>query len=375
MSADAILDCDIAICGAGPVGLALAAMLTQAGLPSQRMLLIDARNAGAANADPRSLALSHGSRQLLEGIQAWPENLTAIHDIHVSRQGRFGRALLSREDYDLPALGHVARYGVLTAALEAAVQARGIPTIRPARVASTAEFADHVALTLSDGRTINAGIAIQAEGGVFGEPAVGSMQRDYLQTALACRVKSDAPLAHRAFERFTDEGPLALLPQDEGYALVWCTSPASAERLLGLSDDAFLAALQSAFGKRLGKFSATGPRASNTNQREAARMVAVGNAAQTLHPVAGQGLNLGLRDAAVLARLLAEDPAPSALHRFATARQADRGLTLHLTDVLARLFTLRSGAVQSLLGAGLGLMDVVAPAKRMLAEQMIYGRR
>jgi 2-octaprenyl-6-methoxyphenol hydroxylase len=380
---DTDIDVDIAICGAGPVGMALALLLVKRGVAPSRIALLDARALADAVADPRSIALSYGSEQLLELAGAWPLPATPIHQIHVSRRGQFGRTLIDRADHRLPALGYVTRYGELAAALAAACAAAAIAPLRPARVAGMDEHGDAVSLRLEDGRVLRAAIAVQAEGGVFGQQAPRAVQRDYQQSAVIARVAASAPLAHRAFERFTDEGPLALLPQDGAdglqYALVWCARPDQAAHLLALDDGAFLARLGEMFGARLGRFTAVSKRASyplglNADAAATARTVAIGNAAQTLHPVAGQGLNLGLRDAAVLARLLAVAPTPAQLQAFGAARQRDRKLTIGLTDSMARVFA-GQGALQALLGLGLGAVDAFAPARSLLAELMMYGRR
>ncbi|MEC4720211.1 UbiH/UbiF/VisC/COQ6 family ubiquinone biosynthesis hydroxylase [Noviherbaspirillum sp. CPCC 100848] len=375
-------DYDIAICGAGPVGLTLALQLVRRGVPSQRIALIDAKTAGQAAADPRSIALSYGSRQILDEVGCWPVAADPIHQIHVSRRGHFGRTLIERDAYGLPALGYVARYGTLVSSLAKAAGSAGIASLRPMHVSSATERADEVELLFAEGRSITAGIMVQAEGGVFSEQAAKSMRRDYDQTALIAHVSSTAPVAHRAFERFTDEGPLALLPQEDGYAMVWCVRPSTAARLQALPDAGFLAELGNAFGTRVGQFVNVSPRAAyplglNAHPAAAARTVAIGNAAQTLHPVAGQGLNLGMRDAVVLARLLAADLSSSALRRFAAERQADRSLTIRLTDAMARLFANTGGGTlsQGVLGLSLGLIDLVDPAKKLLAEQMMFGRR
>ncbi len=372
-----------AICGAGPVGMALAALLVKRGMAPTGIALIDARPLAAAQADPRSLALSYGSSLLLDEIGAWPVPATAIHQIHVSRRGQFGRSMIERDDEGVPALGYVTRYGELVATLARACEQADIATIRPARVTGHLEHADGVNLKLDDGRELEAALVVQAEGGLFGEQDAKASTRDYQQTAVIARVSASAAIAHRAYERFTEQGPLALLPQDgadgQQYALVWCVRPDTADALLALDDAAFLARLGEAFGTRLGRFTATGARASyklglNADARLTARTVAIGNAAQTLHPVAGQGLNLGLRDAAVLARLLAQDASPAQLERFVAERQTDRSLTVGLTDTMARAFA-HSGPAQALLGLSLGLLDTVAPARSLLAELMMYGRR
>ncbi|HZS80337.1 MAG TPA: FAD-dependent monooxygenase, partial [Herbaspirillum sp.] len=224
---------------------------------------------------------------------------------------------------------------------------------------------------------------IQAEGGVFSEQTARARQRDYDQVAIITHVKTSARIPHRAFERFTAEGPLALLPQDDGYALVWCTRPASAQALLALDDQAFLHALGETFGERVGRFTACDARKSyplglNAEPGMSARTVAIGNAAQTLHPVAGQGLNLGLRDAVTLASALTRNACdPAALVQFARQRRRDRNAVINSTDLMARVFaSAPDGApAQTLLGLSLGLIDVITPVKRLLAERMMFGWR
>lgn len=410
-------DYDIAICGAGPAGMALAALLAKRGVAPRRIALIDARTLQQAGNDPRSLALSHGSRQILEDIGCWPVPATAIHQIHVSRRGQFGRSVIDRDEHRLPALGYVSRYGALVTELGAACERAGIAALRPALVTGLDERTDHVAITIEEdagvpaagsnpdaavtetaankmdgkaapgesrtaSRTITAAIVVQAEGGLFGEQQARSVQRDYSQTAIIAQVRASAPVPHRAYERFTEQGPLALLPQDDEYALVWCVRPDTAQTLLALDDTAFLARLGQTFGTRLGGFTAAtrrvafplGLNAGGSQGKGTARMAAIGNAAQTLHPVAGQGLNLGLRDAAVLARLLAQGATPALLAQFQRQREADRGLTVRLTDTMARAFASDSPA-QALLGASLAAIDLFGPARGVLAELMMYGRR
>lgn len=374
-------DFDIAICGAGPVGMTLAALLSRRGLAPERIALIDAKTLDQSRQDPRSLALSFGSKEILEQVGAWPVAATPIHQIHVSRRRHFGRTLIEREEYQLPALGYVTRYGALISTLAAAIEGK-CTVLRPAQVSSTLEDHAHVALQLADGRILKTAIAVQAEGGVFGSQSVKTYHRSYDQIAIVAHVLCDHAVSYRAFERFTEEGPLALLPQEDGYALVWCLRPANAERMMKLADKDFLESLQRAFGDRVGRFTAASVRSSfplglNARPAQTARTVAVGNAAQTLHPVAGQGLNLGMRDALVLAQLLSAAATPEALSRFAAMRQSDRKLTTQLTDIMARVFASAADgtASQSVLGLTLGLVDGIAPAKRLLAEHMLFGRR
>lgn len=365
--------------------MALAVMLARRGIVPARIALIDAKTPEQAMLDTRSIALSWGGRQLLEQLGAWPAfAATAIEQIHVSRRGHFGRTLIDCTEYQLPALGYVLRYGAIASALQAQIDISGVTFIRPTTVLSISEIGDGASIAFhGEQPTVTADIVVQAEGGLFGEQAQKALHRDYKQSAVVVHVRTDAPIAHRAFERFCNEGPLALLPQDDGYALVWCVHPDTARRLLALDDQKFLCELGEAFGSRLGHFIAVTKRnvfslGLNAGVVDSAHRVAIGNAAQTLHPVAGQGLNLGLRDANMLARLLTSDiDMSNVLTRFAASRKQDRNLTIYLTDAMARLFarTPAGTLLQTLLGFSLGLVDVIAPARRLLVEQMMFGRR
>ena len=266
--------------------------------------------------------------------------------------------------------------------LSAELGTTGAIQYRPLFVTHAEESDTHANITLSDGQQIRASLLVQAEGGVFGTQTNKAMHRDYLQIAIVASVSSDGAVPGRAFERFTEEGPLALLPDRDGYSLVWCVRPEHGEALLAMSETEFLRALQQAFGNRVGTFTQISVRHSyplglNAQQTNSPRMVAIGNAAQTLHPVAGQGLNLGLRDAAVLAAVLAQSPTPKSIHQFTKERRSDRGLTVRLTDVMARVFASSEdhSLSQSLLGLSLGMIDLLPPARRALSEQMMFGWR
>ena len=365
--------------------------MARRGVDARRIALVDAKALGQAISDPRSIALSWGSRQLLVDVGAWANvqpHATPIYQIHVSRRGHLGRSMMDRAEHAVDALGYVARYGDVVDALVRACDRAGVQTLRPVRVTALHEDRDGVVLDLDDGRKLHAKVAVQAEGGVFGEQAERTRRRDYVQTAVIARVSGSQAIPHRAFERFTDEGPLALLPQDGAdghqYALVWCVRPERAQQLLDLGEPEFLRQLGDAFGERLGTFTRASERAAfplglNADPRFSARTVAIGNAAQTLHPVAGQGLNLGLRDAAVLARLLArgidqDHGIADALSRFAQERARDRGAIIRTTDAMARVFA-NTGPLQPLFGLALAALDTVKPARMLLAELMMFGRR
>lgn len=376
---------DILICGAGPVGLSTALLLLRQGIDGRRITIVDGKTLEASCADPRSIALSYGSQQILTAIHAWQQtapHATPIHAIHVSRKGRFGRTLITREDQHVPALGYVTRYGAVVSALATLLSQTSVNVLRPVQVTRLQQEDNQVHATLSDDTTLSADIVIQAEGGIFGQQSHRTLQRDYAQTGIISKVTTATPVAHRAFERFTDEGPLALLPQDDGYALVWCVRPDTATELLSLDDKAFLQRLNAAFGHRLGQITSIEARHSyplglNAGPITATNIIAIGNAAQTLHPVAGQGLNLGLRDAWVLADMLGKENTPATLEKFVQLRASDRKLTIHLTDLMARIFTQRTARspAQGLLGLSLGLLDLSGPARNLLATHMMYGYR
>ncbi|WP_174939202.1 UbiH/UbiF/VisC/COQ6 family ubiquinone biosynthesis hydroxylase [Burkholderia lata] len=390
-SSPATPDYDLAIVGAGPVGLALAGWLARRSATQHASIaLIDAREPAASANDPRAIAVSHGSRVLLDTL-AWPADATPIEHIHVSQRGHFGRTLIDRDEHDVAALGYVVRYGSLMQALAGAVRGTRVDWLTSTTSRAPQQDADGVTLTL-DGpqgeRTLRARVVINAEGGLFHEQQAdaGKHRRDYGQTALVGTVTVSAPRPNVAWERFTHEGPLALLPlggpRQAEYALVWCCTPDEAARRAALPDDAFLRELGNAFGERMGDFVAIAGRASFPLGLNAAqtlvngRVAIVGNAAQTLHPVAGQGLNLGLRDAHTLVDTLsAQGFEATALATFNARRALDRRFTIGATDTLARLFTIDSGPLPLLRGAALTALEFVPPLKKVIARQMMFGQR
>ncbi|KUY86822.1 2-polyprenyl-6-methoxyphenol 4-hydroxylase [Burkholderia territorii] len=390
-SSPATPDYDLAIVGAGPVGLALAGWLARRSATQHASIaLIDAREPAASANDPRAIAVSHGSRVLLDTL-GWPGDATPIEHIHVSQRGHFGRTLIDRDEHDLAALGYVVRYGSIVQALAQAVRGTRIDWLTSTTARTPRQDADGVTLTL-DGpqgeRTLRARLVINAEGGSFHERQAdtGKHHRDYGQTAIVGTVTVSAPRPNVAWERFTHEGPLALLPlggpRQAEYSLVWCCAPDEAARRATLPDDAFLRELGAAFGERMGRFIAIAGRASFPLGLSAAqtlvngRIAIVGNAAQTLHPVAGQGLNLGLRDAHTLVDALsAQGFEPTALATFNARRALDRRFTIGATDTLARLFTVDAGPLPLLRGAALTALEFVPPLKKAIARQMMFGQR
>ncbi|RQR67223.1 UbiH/UbiF/VisC/COQ6 family ubiquinone biosynthesis hydroxylase [Burkholderia sp. Bp9126] len=390
-SSPATPDYDIAIVGAGPVGLALAGWLARRSATQHwSIALLDAREPAASANDPRAIAVSHGSHVLLDSL-AWPADATPIEHIHVSQRGHFGRTLIDRDEHDVAALGYVVRYSSIVQALAGAVRGTRVDWLTSTSARAPQQDADCVALTLDTPqgeRTLRARIVVNAEGGLFQDQRAddGKHRRDYGQTALVGTVTVSAPRPNVAWERFTHEGPLALLPlggpRQADYALVWCCEPGEAARRAALPDDAFLRELGTAFGERMGRFVAIAGRASFPLGLNAApslvdrRIAIVGNAAQTLHPVAGQGLNLGLRDVHTLVDALSTYGAvPAALAAFNARRALDRRFTIGATDTLARLFTIESGPLALLRGAALTALEFVPPLKTAIARQMMFGQR
>ncbi|MFM0112781.1 UbiH/UbiF/VisC/COQ6 family ubiquinone biosynthesis hydroxylase [Paraburkholderia nemoris] len=392
-------DFDVTIVGAGPVGLALAGWLARrSATQALKIALIDAREPEDSIADPRAIAVSHGSRMILEPLR-WPADATAIQRIHVSQRGHFGRTLIDHSEHGLPALGYVLRYGSIVHGLAEAVHASPVHWFRSTSAAAPTQDLDGVTLPIETAgvtRNLRTRILVNAEGGLFGDQkqkatgdagsSAGGGTRDYGQTALVGTVTVSAPQPHVAWERFTSQGPIALLPmggvRGANYALVWCCAPDEAARRAQLTDDEFLLELGTAFGNRMGRFTQIKGRASFPLGLNAVdtlvngHVVAIGNAAQTLHPVAGQGLNLGLRDAHALADALsAEGPTPLALATFAQRRALDRRLTIGATDTLARLFTVDFPPLAALRGLALTALEFVPPVKTALARQMMFGQR
>lgn len=375
---------DIVIVGAGPVGMAFALALQQAGIGSR---LLDAREAGAAAADQRVLALSHGSCQLLERLGVWGNlRATPIRGIHVSQQGGFGRTRLAPEDYGVPALGYVAGAGDLARALEAALAGTGVRSAYGIEVQDLAPGAAEVALQVNPPLPLSARLVVLAEGRIGGgEGETGIVTRDYGQHAVICTATPAAPHGGIAWERFTTRGPVALLPHGKDYAVVFTASPADAQRLVALPDDAFLAELQAVFGLRV-SLQQAGPRLCyplGLRYRPTPvgpRTVWLGNAAQTLHPVAGQGFNLALRDVWDLAALLREhagaDPGDAALlARYAAARRFDRYGVIGFTDTLVRLFSNDHPLLRVARGGGLLALDLLPPLRHFIAKRMMFGAR
>lgn len=378
---------DVVIVGGGPVGSALALALQGSGL---RIVLLEARAAGGGDARP--LALSYGSRLILERLGVWPvlaATATPIRNIHVSQRGGFGRVGLAAAEAGFPELGYVVDYGRVAQALAQAAAATSVQCLSSARVTAT-QGGDPARVSYEYGgeqRELSAALVVLADGSTAGESTTEAI--DYQQSAVTARVVSERPHNNIAYERFTAQGPLALLPDgkngNEGWALVWTTTPEHARQLCAMAPEIFLTELQAAFGGRAGDFIKVGERVAYPLQRRRAQaaadhIVLIGNAAQTLHPVAGQGFNLGLRDAWELGeQILARGTNPLGsrvwLEAYQKHRRVDRNAGLGFTHALVELFSNDLLPLRLARGTGLALLGCMPPLKNFLIRRMTFGAR
>lgn len=379
----------IVIVGGGPVGATLALLLGQ---QQQSVTVLEARDKKAAYGESRALALSYGSRQLLTRLSVWQhiENPTAIRHIHVSQKGSFGRSILKAEDYQQEALGYVVSYGQLSKALDQALA--NCPSVNfeyQASAQSIEQGADVSTVQYKQGEQLaskQSPLIVLADGGRSLDDIAG-LEKDmqaYGHDALIAKVSAELPHGDIAYERFTKQGPIALLPNGErDFSLVWTGAEEYIAPILELSDAEFLKAFHEAFGDRVGQFLSVTkrmkfPLVKAQLKGKAQHLVVIGNAAQTMHPVAGQGFNVGLRDAEALAKAVVEAQQPlgseAMLAAYRESRQRDTENGLKFTDFLVRFFSNDWLGLHPLRGAGLGLLDIVKPAKAHLVRKMTYGR-
>ncbi|MCG6933347.1 MAG: FAD-dependent oxidoreductase [Gallionella sp.] len=380
-------DYDVAIIGGGPVGAALALALRDSRL---KVCVLEARPAGSASKDARALALSYGSRLVLSRLGVWDalREVSAIRTIHISQKQSFGRAVLKAEELNVPDLGYVLPYPVLQDALTAALQHSGVAPIYGASVTALTSDADHAAIGYrQDGveHTLQTRIAVVADGGKLLVQQFPPKVRDYGQSALITHITCSAPRANTAFERFTPQGPLALLPFKEGYELVWTAPHQTAQDMLAWDDAKFLHELHQHFGDRVGEFLTVSRRSCfplglrrAPQQTPMQHVVLLGNAAQTLHPVAGQGFNMGLRDAWELSQeILDARPEELGTEKMLAAyrsdRRTDREAGIRFTDGLVRLFSNDLPLISAGRAAALTALDCLPFAKKFVAKRMMFG--
>jgi 2-octaprenyl-6-methoxyphenol hydroxylase len=424
-------DYDLIIIGGGPVGMALALALRDSDVS---VLLLEARGLAEKTEDPRPLALSYGSHLILQRLGVWKalRSVTPIFTIHVSNQGSLGRTLMTAAETGVPALGYVVNYDEVFRVMHEAVRnCGGVDYVTGAQVTHLEARNELGQVEYEQGgetKKATAKLLVVADGGRLSAQLEGVTQHvhDYQQWAIVARVKTERfaeqfapaqPTAGSAvlstgrkrsarsilypagnadtstehvqpgvaYERFTPDGPVALLPSGEYFALVWTVSPDAAQEILALDDASFLARLHGHFGDRLGDFVETGKRSGFPLALKyaapitARRTVLIGNAAQTLHPVAGQGFNLGLRDAWELAEeiniSLTALGAPAMLARYSDRRRTDSSLGRTFTDSLVKLFSNDNPVLGAMRSMGLGALDCLPQAKRFVARRMMFGSR
>ena len=389
---------DLVIVGAGPVGAATALGLADSELS---VLTLDARAEGAIGRSDRSLALSHGSRLILERLGIWGEvaavrdAVTPLRAIDISERGGFGHARLEADEQGVPALGSVVSYRALQAVLDAALARAGrsvVHGVNATRIDATAAFARIEAERDGECIEYTSRLVAVADGGGRLVPGLARRHHDYGQVALVGRVWPREAHSGLAFERFTPGGPMALLPEGDHYGFVWTTTPTEGETLRSLPDGEFLRALDERFAGCVDR-RASAPAFLRVEDRRVfplalefagrivgERIALMGNAAQALHPIAGQGFNLGVRDAYELARELLATPrdeigSRDRLARYARRRQPDRIAGIAFTHGLLQIFGVDASWLRWPRGLALTLLDALPTAKRMFTRTMLFGVR
>lgn len=378
----------VVIIGAGPVGMLLALQLKAQG---KQVLLIEARAAETPLTDQRTLALSYHSLQTLcaAGVQITASMLSKIMQVHVSRQGQLGRVLLRAEDLSLPYLGASIDYACLMRACEQALQAAEVPVLWQSPVTHIATL-DHLASVhyqhAGQACSLTTQWLVVAEGGklVAGLPGIQVRCHDYQQKALVNTIAFEKTNQGIAYERFTHQGPLALLPYGDDFRLVWTCSLAEAEQRLSLTPPELSETLRTIMGDRLGAVRQLGQAATfplqlrQLNRVYSKRVICIGNAAQTMHPVAAQGLNLGMRDAMALAAVLGNADArqldDSNLARaYARQRYQDARAVVGFTHALVQWFDGAGTLMQRGQGMGMGLLGAIAPLRQRFTRHLVFG--
>jgi 2-octaprenyl-6-methoxyphenol hydroxylase len=380
----------IVIIGGGPVGTTLALALAQKGV---KTILLEARAKGGAYPDGRALALSYGTKLILERLGVWDKILskvTPINTIHISQKGSLGRSILKAHQHHLPSLGYVVSYGVLSAALdEVLLKQTNIQILYEAEVTSVTPQADAIQITYqTQGEVLQltAELAVLADGGRSINEIAGLIRevKEYGHDALVAKVVTELLHHNIAYERFTPQGPMALLPNGDEFSLVWTGKAEEIQSLLDLDDATFLAQLHHHFGDRVGQFKKVSKRMTfplrlaTLKPAYLPHLAIIGNAAQTMHPVAGQGFNVGIRDACELAEQVANTTAEigseEMLKAYAEARAKDTQRGLMFTDFLVNIFSNELIGLNALRAKGLSLLDMIKPIKHFVVNKMSYGK-
>lgn len=380
-------DYDLIIVGAGMAGASLALALQNQPV---RVALIESRSLQTHEQpgfDDRAIALAYGSQRILQSMGLWTSLASAatpIEQIHVSDRGHFGTTRLTASQHDVPALGQVVTASHFGRVLNQALQAAdNLDIFSPDSVTDFQTQPDQVQVRLKTGQQISARLLVAADGA---QSAIRQLsqtptrQTHYQQVAITTNVVTERPHQNHAYERFTNTGPMALLPMSEKRSsLVWTVRPGEEDALLNCNMATFLQQLQARFGWRLGAFEYAGKRSSyplsllQAEPTETDRLALIGNAAHSLHPIAGQGFNLGLRDVAVLAELIAAHPDdcghPALTQTYQMQRRGDHRQAICATHSLVRLFSNSNPLLGHARALGLTLLDILPLLKNQLGRQ------
>ncbi|EGA71900.1 2-octaprenyl-6-methoxyphenyl hydroxylase [Vibrio sinaloensis DSM 21326] len=383
---------DVVIAGGAMAGMTLALAINKRAPQPLSIAVVEpfnADNLAHPGFDSRSIALSYGTVSILKQLGLWADIApvaTPINQIHVSDRSHAGMVDISSQEVGLESLGYVVELADVGRIYQKCVtQDENIQLFCPASVVEIEREQALATVVLDNGETLSTKLLVAADGAVSTccqKVGLELSEHDFDQVAVIANVTTEQAHKGRAFERFTASGPVALLPMSEGrMSLVWCLKPQDAQAMMALDEQAFLSELQTMFGWRLGKLEKVGQRASYPlllryrQQNISHRFAIVGNAAQTLHPIAGQGFNLGIRDVASLAEEIArhsEDPgAYSVLSKFKQRRQADRHATISLTSSLVHIFSNDYLSLRIGRNLGLAMMDNIPPLKAPLLARTL----
>ena len=379
------------VVGAGPVGLVFSLFLAK---HNQNSHLLESRKKNDSHSDGRALALSYGTKLILEDLDIWSsleKKISEIKDIHTSQKNSFGRTLLSASQYNLPALGYIVSYGALSKVLEEAVnQSPKIKITYEFEVSAIKNEKDRSILYGGNkDLAIEAPLLVLADGGKNTTDLIEDLKKketSYNHTALVTKVTSEIPPNKIAYERFTSMGPIALLPNGpKEFSLVWTGKDEDIQALAKSPKKLFLEKLHEHFGDRVGKFLdsdnfITFPlKKIILEEFPKKRMVVIGNSAQTMHPVAGQGFNTGIRDAYDLSKLINESEPSQVgsecfINQYYALRKSETKKTLFFTDSLVNIFSNDLVGLSLTRGISLSLLDNLKPAKNFLVDKMSFGK-
>lgn len=382
---------DVIIAGGAMAGGTLALAISQLSHQTLSVAVIEAYqsdNQSHPGFDSRAIALSYGTVETLKTFGIWPHLagvVTPIKHIHVSDRQHFGMTEIDHNDVDLEALGYVVELAdVGNVYSELLSHHENIDVFCPAKVAGIERFQDSVTVSLSNGERVQGQLLVAADGALSTCSELVGLEftdHDFGQHAIIANVVASELHQGRAFERFTEHGPIAMLPMsDNRLSLVWCVPPEKVHEIMNCADDAFLAELQHMFGWRLGEFKRVGARTSYPLQLRVRdknishRFAIVGNAAQTLHPIAGQGFNLGIRDVATLAEEITANDCIGEyrqLARFQRRREEDRHATITLTSSLVHLFSNQWATLSLSRSLGLFTVDNIPQLKAPLLKRTL----